>query len=122
MSETQVGFVLLIGEPGVGKSLLGQALQQDDASSGTEFVNVGEQLRALRLVDAYFHNPTEARLSEMRRIAREILSDACLRLRAPGNDTRWVPLCKARCRHIKHLQTTCTQHTAAWSSVAEWHT
>jgi MoxR-like ATPase len=76
--EGQFGAVLLLGPPGVGKSLLGEALQALGPS--TEFLNVGSQLRERGLVGPYLEHPTEAGRQELGRAARELLTEACRRL------------------------------------------
>eukprot|EP00798_Chlamydomonas_sp_ICE-L_P031635 gene31635-6829_t len=64
--------VLLLGSPGSGKSLLGEAMRR--ANPSITFISVGTQLRAEGLVDEYTDNPTEARRLHMDQRAALILA------------------------------------------------
>eukprot|EP00798_Chlamydomonas_sp_ICE-L_P024616 gene24616-10237_t len=68
----QTAAVLLIGAPGSGKSVLGEAMRR--ANPSTAFISVGMQLRAEGLVDEYLDNPTEAGRLQMDQRAALILA------------------------------------------------
>eukprot|EP00798_Chlamydomonas_sp_ICE-L_P024615 gene24615-10236_t len=68
----QTTAVLLIGAPGSGKSVLGEAMVQGNPSIA--FVSVGMQLQAEGLVDEYMDNPTEAGRLQMDQRAALILA------------------------------------------------
>ena len=84
--EGQFGAVLLLGPPGVGKSLLIEALQA--LGPTTEFLNIGSQLRERGLVGPYLEHPREAGRQELVRAARELLTEACRRLVAERASSR----------------------------------
>jgi broad-specificity NMP kinase len=73
------GAVLLLGAPGVGKSLLLQELKRHLGDSIT-VLNIGEQLREQGLVQAYQEHPTNAGRRAMAAEARRLLAAACRQL------------------------------------------
>jgi hypothetical protein len=81
MTGVDVGAVLLLGPPGAGKSLLGRALAERYPSSVHRFLNVGEELRGLRLVEQQQAFPTEAGKAELVAEARRLVQHACRDLR-----------------------------------------
>lgn len=72
-----VGVVLLLGPPGSGKSLLGRALAKAHPGTVHKFLNVGEELRELGLVDRHQDFPTEASKAHLAAEARRLVLDAC---------------------------------------------
>jgi hypothetical protein len=88
-----LGAVLLLGQPGAGKSLLGNALARAHASA---VLNVGEELRAAGLVQQALEHPTEAGRAEMAAEARRLIEERCRKLRADASQEgelgtrRWV--------------------------------
>lgn len=85
------GAVLLLGTPGVGKSLLLSLLAERLGPSAVA-LNVGEELRQRGLVQPYLEAPTEARRLALDREAGELIAAACRRLKAedPAAGPRWV--------------------------------
>ena len=81
----QIGAVLLVGPPGVGKSLVGAALLREHGKQISKFLNVGAELRSRGLVDRYQEHPTEEGRRAMARMARELLEAACAELMAPSS-------------------------------------
>lgn len=79
--QQRFGVVVLLGAPGVGKSLLGKALSQAHGSAA-EFLNVGEELRAQGLVKQHQEHPTEATRQALASKAEELRAAACRRLAA----------------------------------------
>jgi hypothetical protein len=63
--DDRVGAVLVLGPPGVGKSLLGGALARAHASGIHSFLNVGEELRTRGLVEPLHTYPNEAGRAEV---------------------------------------------------------
>ena len=83
-SGSSKGVVLLLGAPGTGKSLLGNALAMAHRSI-TSFVNVGETLVVEGLVGAHLAHPTPTNQAALRSRARSILEGACASLQSkPG--------------------------------------
>ena len=80
MAAPPVGAVLLLGPPGVGKSLLGEALARAHASTVHSFLSVGEELRATGLVERAQKHPTEAGRAEMAAEARRLIEERCRQL------------------------------------------
>jgi adenylate kinase family enzyme len=76
------GAVLILGAPGAGKSLLGDALCAAHSSTIHAFLNIGQQLRNAGKVFEYQRHPTAARKTELQQLARTILSHACQELAA----------------------------------------
>jgi adenylate kinase family enzyme len=76
------GAVLILGAPGAGKSLLGDALCAAHSSAIQAFLNIGQQLRNAGKVDEYQRHPTAACKAELQRLARAMLSAACQELAA----------------------------------------
>lgn len=84
MTGVNVGAVLLLGPPGAGKSLLGRALAERYPGSVHCFLNVGEQLRGLGLVEQQQAFPTEAGKAQLAAEARRLVQEACRDLRSNG--------------------------------------
>jgi adenylate kinase family enzyme len=84
------GAVLILGAPGAGKSLLGDALCAAHSSTIHTFLNIGQQLRDAGKVSEYQRLPTAARKAEMQQLAHKMLSAACQELAAarPATDER----------------------------------
>jgi adenylate kinase family enzyme len=74
------GAVLLLGAPGVGKSVLGDALCAAHGATVHAFLNVGEQWRKAGKVDTHLRHPTAAGKEELQQLARNMLSAACQEL------------------------------------------
>ena len=91
MQQPEFGVVLLLGPPGVGKSLLGEALCQLAHGPPTQFLNAGEQLRARGLLAPYQEHPTEAGRLALEEEARELQAAAFSKLAADqaGGQPRW---------------------------------
>jgi MoxR-like ATPase len=81
------GAVLIIGAPGAGKSLLGDALCAAHSSTIHAFLNIGQQLRNACKVYEYQRHPTAVRKAELQRLARSMLSAACQELTAASPAT-----------------------------------
>ena len=71
--------MLLIGAPGVGKSLLAQALHRTHKSSC--LCNVGQELRRMGLVEQYMSGPTGSQRQLLEDTARSIVQEACRALK-----------------------------------------
>ena len=67
------GAIVLLGEPGVGKSTLGRALEGTHSDT-TVFLSVGDRLREEGWLS---QEPTAARSRAMRERAKEILDATC---------------------------------------------
>ena len=76
MESKSFGAVVLLGPPGVGKSLLATALCRHNPGATTS-LNVGEELRKEGLVQPYLEHPTEAGRLGLARRARELVAAAC---------------------------------------------
>lgn len=74
------GAVLIIGAPGAGKSVLGDALCAAHPASVHAFLNVGQQLRDAGKVVEYKMHSTAACKAELQQLARNMLSAACQEL------------------------------------------
>jgi GTPase SAR1 family protein len=68
--------VVLLGPPGVGKSLLTSALCRHSPNT-TSSLNVGEELRKEGMVQPYLEHPTEAGRLSLARRAQELVAAAC---------------------------------------------
>jgi hypothetical protein len=75
--RARLGAVLLVGAPGVGKSLLGRALEAAHAP-GPTFSSVGDSLRAEGLVQRLLIEPTAEQREVVRTRARELVDAACV--------------------------------------------
>lgn len=82
---TMKGAVLLLGAPGAGKSVLGNALCATHSATIHSFLSVGQQLRDAGKVDKYLRNPTAAGKAELQQLARSMLSAACQELAVAGD-------------------------------------
>lgn len=78
------GVVLLLGAPGVGKSLLGRALYNAHSQQIQAFLNVGQHLRTMGKLDysllySWPLQPTAAASlqAELKLLARQALQRAC---------------------------------------------
>lgn len=91
MISQRSGVVLLLGAPGVGKSLAGRLLKHAHSASVHAFVNVGQLLRATGMVEQHLRNPTSASKAALGAAAREILSGACCEFKAAcAANNKWV--------------------------------
>lgn len=79
MEELEQGVILLLGAPGAGKSLLGEALSK---RHGASFLNVGQELRSRGLVEPHLQHPTETGRQRLASEARQLAAAACSQLKA----------------------------------------
>jgi adenylate kinase family enzyme len=74
------GAVLILGAPGAGKSVLGDALCTAHSATVHAFLNVGQQLRDAGKVEKHLKHPSAAGKAELQQLARGMLSAACQQL------------------------------------------
>lgn len=72
------GVVLIIGAPGSGKSVLGEALATVHSLHVHSCLNIGQQLRNSGKVKRHLQFPTVASKMELQAMARAVMDQACL--------------------------------------------
>lgn len=93
MSSALNGAVLLLGPPGVGKSLLGGALARLHRCDVHSYLDVGEELRASGLLQQQQIYPTEEGRKLLAAEARRMVAERCRQLQAGGSGRCAGSLC-----------------------------
>lgn len=86
------GVVVLLGPPGCGKSTLGRALAKTHLHTVHSVLNVGLELRKAGHLEHHFQHPTAAGRDELRKVAQELLEEACRDLQQRFASNRHAPL------------------------------